>query len=55
MKLFEYGKNSVTLNALILDPILLIDLSISSHYYAQSREVSIINLLSIRIELQAET
>ena len=36
-------------------PILLIDLSISSHGYLQSNEVSIIILQSLSVELQANT
>ena len=42
-------------HAVILGPILLIDQSISSHYYALSNEVSIIILLLLGAELQANT
>ena len=41
---------SIWPHALILGPILLIDLSISSHYYAQSNEVSIIILSLLCVE-----
>ena len=46
---------SIRLHAFISGPILFIDLSISSHYYAQSNEGLIKNILLLCAYLQADT
>jgi len=57
MSFFYVLSYSILPHALILGPILLIDISISSHYYAQSNEGNIIILLPlcVRVELQTNT
>ena len=52
---FYCGMTSTRTPAFICHPILLVDLSISSQYYAQSNEGSIIMLSLICVELQANT